>query len=479
MRASDIAAMCMQNLKRRRARTILTALGVMVGTASIVIMVSIGFGLSEQTERTLAQMGDLTLVQVYGNQGGMEGAQLDDEAIQTFEHINGVVAASGKLDLNNYSFSVRLKAGFGDRYEASWAQVVGLTAANLDAMGYTPMEGTQLSEAGSPSGSLGNPNQDAPAQALAGQWLAYNFRDSYRPEGSDYVDRYAYMYSSTGEYQENPTDMPPAFVDLLNDGPITLEITDWDGNVLASKSLVFTGVLKEDYSRGYETVEGLVMDVTVLKALVRQALDAQVSSQDFTGGSTNTNTYANAIVKVGSIDQVAAVEEAIGALGFNTYSMESVRKPMEEQAAQQQLVLGGLGAVSLFVAALGITNTMIMSVSERTREIGVMKALGCYVHDIKALFLAEAAAIGLLGGAVGCLVSFVVSTGMNLVARQSFTADDLVWALFGGDLARMSVIPWWLYGFAILFAMLVGLGSGYMPARKAVRISAIEAIRGV
>ena len=134
MRPSDIAAMCVQNLKRRRARTVLTALGVMVGTASIVIMVSIGFGLSEQTERTLAQMGDLTLVQVYGNQGGgADAAKLDDEAIQTFRHIDGVVAASGKFDLNNYSFSTRLKAGLSDRYQTYWANVVGLDAASNGA----------------------------------------------------------------------------------------------------------------------------------------------------------------------------------------------------------------------------------------------------------------------------------------------------------------------------------------------------------
>ena len=476
MRPSDIAAMCVQNLKRRRARTLLTALGVMVGTASIVIMVSIGFGLSEQTERTLAQMGDLTLVQVYGNQGGgSDAAKLNDEAIQAFRHIDGVVAASGKFDMNEYSFSLRLKAGPSDRYGTYWANVVGLDADSLDAVGYSPMRGSQIQPAAAATSAFSS--QDMPAEALAGQWLAYNFMDTYRPEGANQVDRYSFLYSDQGEYLGDEAEIPDPFIDLLECGPVTLEITDWDGNVLASQKIVFTGVLKEDYSRGWETSEGLVMDTAVLRSLVRRALDAQ-SSQDFTGGSTSTDTYSNAIVKVSGIENVAQVEEAIGAMGFNTYSMESVRKPMEEQAAQQQLLLGGLGAVSLFVAALGITNTMVMSVSERTREIGVMKALGCYVHDIKALFLAEAAAIGLLGGVAGCVVSMAVSVGMNLFSRQSFTTDDLAWAFIGGEAARMSVIPWWLYAFAVVFAMLVGLGSGYLPARKAVRVSAIEAIRG-
>ena len=66
-------------------------------------------------------------------------------------------------------------------------------------------------------------------------------------------------------------------------------------------------------------------------------------------------------------------------MGYSTSSMESIREPMEKEARQKQMMLGGLGAISLFVAALGITNTMIMSISERTREIGIMKSLGCYV----------------------------------------------------------------------------------------------------
>ena len=76
------------------------------------------------------------------------------------------------------------------------------------------------------------------------------------------------------------------------------------------------------------------------------------------------------------MEDVESVQAAIEAMGFDTNSMEDVRKPMQEQARQQQIFLGGLGGISLLVAAIGITNTMIMSIYERTREIGVMKVLG-------------------------------------------------------------------------------------------------------
>ena len=171
------------------------------------------------------------------------------------------------------------------------------------------------------------------------------------------------------------------------------------------------------------------------------------------------------------------VENDIKAMGYSTESMESIRKPMEKEARQKQMMLGGLGAISLFVAALGITNTMIMSISERTREIGIMKALGCYVTDIRVMFLSEAGAIGLIGGVIGCVISFIASVVVNLVSL-GFSPENILPAIIGGEgVSRVSVIPPWLLLFAVVFSVLIGLGSGYYPANKAVQIPALEAIK--
>lgn len=139
------------------------------------------------------------------------------------------------------------------------------------------------------------------------------------------------------------------------------------------------------------------------------------------------------------------------------------------------MMLGGLGGISLFVAAIGITNTMVMSITERRKEIGIMKALGWYVKDIRKLFLAEAGAIGLFGGLLGCVISLGISFFMNLAASRGempSLGDN-----FGGASSSMSVIPLWLLLFAVVFSVGIGLSSGYYPAHKAVKISALEAIR--
>jgi ABC-type antimicrobial peptide transport system permease subunit len=194
-------------------------------------------------------------------------------------------------------------------------------------------------------------------------------------------------------------------------------------------------------------------------------------------------TYSTVLVKAEDISLVTDIEAEIKGMGYYTYSMESMRESMEQSSRQVQLMLGGLGAISLFVAAIGITNTMIMSISERTREIGIMKALGCYVRDIRLLFLMEAGAIGLMGGIIGCIVSLLISVGINLVTMGvlsggSITAEMVLQALIGGEgVTRTSVVPLSLMGFAVVFSIFVGLVSGYYPANKAVKIPALEAIK--
>jgi ABC-type antimicrobial peptide transport system permease subunit len=134
-------------------------------------------------------------------------------------------------------------------------------------------------------------------------------------------------------------------------------------------------------------------------------------------------------------------------------------------------VLGGIGAVSLFVAALGITNTMVMSIYERTREIGVMKVLGAELPVIKKLFLFEAGMIGFFGGLLGLVLSYLISWLVNSVGVSLF---NIGW---GETTGGISFIPLWLSGAALVFATVVGIAAGFYPALRAMHLSALEAIR--
>lgn len=461
MQTHDLIRMCMQNLMRRKSRTLLTVLGVLIGCCSIVIMVSIGIGMKESQQKMLSEMGDLTIITVYPQSGGKQGAKLNDKAIAGISTLPGVEAATPRISAEDISF--RLYAGSDRRYLADYGSAAGVNADMIEKLGFKLLEGEPFPPA--PAGAVASTTE---SYALAGQYFEYSFKDTMRPDGYNTVDLYS-MYREDGTVGEPP----PAYFSAIGT-PLVLEVTLGEGGKTLSFPIAVTGRVKEDYSKGNETSQGLILDSKALLNILAQVKKAS-------GAALDANpSYASALIKVTDIGKVAEVEKNIKKQGFRTESMESIREPMEKEARQKQLMLGGLGAISLFVAALGITNTMIMSISERTKEIGIMKSLGCYVRDIRAMFLLEAGAIGLIGGLVGCVVSLIASIGMNLISagsQNSIASLQDALAALSATGSRISVIPPWLGAFAIMFSVFIGLGSGYYPANKAVGIPAIEAIK--
>ena len=217
------------------------------------------------------------------------------------------------------------------------------------------------------------------------------------------------------------------------------------------------------------------------------------------GGSSGTKVkgYDKVFDKEDAVNHVGEVEQMIKDIGYQTSSMTQYREDMQKQVASGQMMLGGLAAVSLLVAALNIANTMTMAIYERTKEIGVMKVLGCKLSKIRQMFLIESGTIGFIGGVIGCLFSVLISfvlnnftvwmqviTGwlMSIGVQVNFDASSFdVGAVFGmggmGGIGNISDIPAWLLLMALIFATVVGLLSGIAPANRAVKISALEAIR--
>ena len=456
MRKKDLFSLCIQNLLRRKSRTALTILGVVIGCCAIVIMVSIGIGSREAQDKMLSEMGDLTVINVYYyNYGGNDtNVSLNDASLDSFRAIPGVEVVTPKYQLYDLPFSIY--GGVGNRYKQSWASIFGMADGSLEALGYEMLEGDY-------------PTAEDVFPVVVGEKFAYNFMDTKRPDGYNMVRWWdsATWDEETGTY----TNLPDPYFDPYGT-QLEIQIDIGEGKKPIKQKLSVVGVMKEDYSRGWETSEGIIMrldDLILLRNQYRKATAYKSDKED---------TYENVTVKVRSIDLVGEVEETIQAAGYNTSSMESIRKPMEEEARQRQAMLGGLGAISLLVAAIGIMNTMIMSISERTKEIGIMKALGCHVRDIRTMFLSEAGMIGISGGVIGVIVSYIACIIMNLLS-SGMPIDSVRTALdiLGNVGSRMSVIPVWLALFGLVFSTLIGLISGYYPACKAVRISALEAIR--
>lgn len=168
------------------------------------------------------------------------------------------------------------------------------------------------------------------------------------------------------------------------------------------------------------------------------------------------------------MENVEELAQTIRSLGYDVYTNMEYINGMKKTLGMVQAVLGGIGAVSLLVAAIGIANTMMMAIYERTKEIGVMKVIGRVSKNIRQLFLLEAAFIGFIGGIAGNVLSLVISAVINVLVP-----GESLWGTEG----NISYIPVWLMLASMGFAVLVGMAAGYFPAVRAMKLSPLAAIR--
>ena len=464
MKISDEISLSARNLLRRKGRTALTLVGVVIGTCMVVLMISLGIAQTKTNEEMLQSWGDLTQVQIYayGTMMGSDGKPLylDDAAIANIKQIPHVAAATPYAQA--YNLEGEITAGRNGRYTSDIYNLIGIDPTALEPMGFALQSGSW------PTNTPAS-EKATKLQVLVGSSTGYNFQDSRKSYNSP--KRYRYE----GQTDANGKELPP-FVDIDKD-KMTLTIKTGEGSTEKSRSweLEIVGVLEPDGAKGYWTQSGIVLRIQDMKML-------QKLYNDMTKTKEESKSYDQVYVKVDDLSNVTDVETAIHDLGFtNTYSMNQQREEMQKQVMNSQMIFGGIAAVSLLVAAINIINTMTMAIYERTREIGVMKVLGCELGNIRTMFLLESSTIGFIGGLIGLGISLIASFVLNNLSTlgQGLDLSGLMGGGYymGGGGGTISIIPPWLMLAALVFATLVGLVAGILPANKAVKISALEAIR--
>jgi len=503
MTPKDLFRFSIDNLMRRKARTILTVIGVVVGVCAIVVMISLGIAVNRATDAMLQNWGDLTKIEVqrFGAQAGTPA--LDDAMVVQLSQMDNVVAVTPMYQ--TWEFYGTITTGTGGRFVNEGPMLVGVIPSALEPMGYTLRSGSWDIDT-----FLGRNR----IPVLIGEQVIFNFRDSRKSWGApgsqiwpEWDENWTTI-TNLPQYDENGVLLNPDdfFFDIMKVRlTYEMQIGIDDTTQLPrtrSYELVPVGVIAGG-SGDWIISNGIIMSIENIKFLENEFRRAtgQTSGggggggmtpgfpgRGGDGGTTTVEGYDTVYVKVNDVRNVANVETAIRQIGYQIYSMSEIRNQMQGQVAQTQMMLGGLAAVSLFVAALNIMNTMTMAIAERTREIGVMKVLGCRLRDIRSMFLIESGCIGFIGGAVGVGVSLLfgfllnhLTTILDFLGIQA--SIDLA-GFFGlGGLANqmpgmsLSVIPPWLIVLALVFATAVGLLSGISPANRAMRISSLEAIR--
>jgi len=176
-------------------------------------------------------------------------------------------------------------------------------------------------------------------------------------------------------------------------------------------------------------------------------------------------------IKAASLNDATQIVEQLQERGFEVQSLRTILDMINRAMVVLQTMLGSVGGLALFVASIGIANTMVMAVYERTREIGILKAIGASPGDIRALFMAEAAFIGLVGGIVGTIGGWLLGLGLNrlILAILRWREVPMEGTFF--------VVTGWLVALALVFATVVGLLAGLYPAARAARLDPLEALR--
>ncbi|MCY6353731.1 ABC transporter permease [Clostridium sp. ZS2-4] len=451
MNSIDLIRMGLKNLFRRKLRTFLTTLGIIIGTVSIVVTVSLGVGLKEFSRKQVMQWGNISVIDVRPQyRSGMmsrgehrnllKKADFDKiKKIRDVELICPIMNVNAKLISGRYSAQVN---------------ILGVKPEYMDKLGYEIEEGRLLR-----GGDKLN--------LVFGNKAALGFVKEGASENYDY-------------YPEDGKEMKPK-VKVLKDKMLLSFDPDYgikktlaeqmeeqadeqtkQKKVIPPHKIKGVGVLKEDFSYDYS----VFMSIDELKKL-KEEYDKKVDSR-----SKKIKGYESAKVKIKDVNKVKEAQQKIKDMGYEAYSLADQLSYIEKTTNIIQMVLGGIGAISLLVAAIGITNTMVMAIYERRKEIGVMKVIGASLKDIKKLFLFEATMIGLLGGTFGLIVSFLLSQGINVVGRSFMQGQGQL-----PEGTALSVIPLWLALGALGFTTIIGLISGYLPARKAMKLSALEAIK--
>lgn len=488
----DILQLALRNLRQAKLRAILTTMGVIVGVAVIVTMVSFGLGLQRNMLSRFKALDLFNEIQVFGrslssivsskaqsrpsrneNAGQDRRSRLkpdveptrplDDGAIAEISRIPGVAYVEPSLTLFTF-----IRAN-------SHSQIESIGGASV------PNAGSRFKEfiAGQ---MISSPNAD---EAVVSETFARDFG----------FEKPADAIGKTIEFLAAPTDAakqglaqtkeeaePPSFfgLPLEDDGG-----TDAGGSGLVAKTFRIVGVLNNEVKEGAGQggVRGLFPGARVyipLPAARQWAIEHRgpmtqvalaLARESGSLSQADTEGYDSAIVRVSDPVALTAVRNRLKELGFASFSIVDQLEQFRTVFLIIDSVLGLLGGISLLVASFGIANTMIMSILERTREIGIMKAIGAEDREIKLIFFVEAAVLGLCGGFLGVLAAWAIDAIANRVAYRFILKPQ------GASFVDFFSLPLWLTAGAIVFALIVSILAALYPAARAARIDPVRALR--
>ena len=434
MTLRDAIALAVRNLRQAKLRTFLTVLGVAIGIASLAGMVSLGVGLQDQFVDRFTRSGmfdSITVLPVQRELDGVLGSgrrrpgeiprkPLDDSTIaelSALEHVREVYP----------SIRIPIEVKYGET-----PQIVTASGVPMSARDHGPFQAIV-------HGSFFANESDAACMLSLDMARRFEDAEPGKTIGRELTLGYAAL-----------------------DGQMQVRRVEFKARVV--------GIVEREtgpFAMGGAAVSGVMLPLARAREINTSIVTSQRSLLRDRGSE---GPYQTIVVKVISPSRTQDVEERIRDLGYGAFSLHDALQNAKRGFLILDIILGLIGSIALAVASLGIMNTMVMSILERTREIGIMKAIGGSDGDVRRIFLIEASVIGFFGGVFGVLLGWTVGRVINFGANQYIVSQ-------GGTAGNLFSLPVWLIAAAIGFSVFVSLAAGVFPARRAARLDPIHALR--
>ena len=481
----DLVVISTGNLWRMKLRTFLTTSGVLIAIAAFVAMLSFGAGNQEQINNQFTKLGLFSTMQVYPkNKENVSDtttvAKLDQQALERIALVPGVNTVY-PYD----AFSVTAKVG--DSVLSTKAQALPIAAAqtklfsnlragssfdsndNREAM--VSLDFVKKAGFSSPDSIIGKRLMLSVRISVIDSGLSHILVDN----GESILSRLRRIHLDSlvnkdyrakvirGEANETIRRFLNGFINAQS---------------IVSDTLTICGVRGQDRV-GRMKIESIIIPTSSA---------ARFSSSGFSGnpadifsamssgtlfehaGDGGRKTYSQVTVDFDPKVTYKNIRDSVEAMGFRTFSFAAEFEQIQRAFLYFDLALGVIGLIALFTASLGIVNTMVMSITERRREIGVLKSLGADESDIRWLFLVESGVIGLLGTAAGILFGWTITRIVSAIAQEYMKREGI-------PPLDVFALPGWLILIALGVGISVSVLAGYYPAARAARVDPVEALR--
>jgi putative ABC transport system permease protein len=420
MTTKDQIRTALSNVGRRKLRSALASLGVVVGTLTIVIMVSLASGVRQQINRQFASIG---------------------------------------LDRLTVNPSGPGRGGFGPRrFDQMSPRKKIITAEDVKRWKETPGITEIVPEVNLP--------------ASVGLELKWNGTNQSVSMTGSFGMRGAF-------FQEQPKPIAGT-LDLAESGGIVLS----EGTVKAFgfSSNDFVGIIGKSVEAVLRTSRGEIQSYSLRVQGISQenqrnidvSVADRVAMKNWWFNSTNTlerEGYDSVSIRAADVTKAVDLTTQFRKEGYQVQSLEIVVEAANRIVTVITLMFTLIGSIALVVATIGIANTMVMAIYERTREIGILKAMGASRGEIRQMFMMEAGFIGLIGGVIGLLLGWLAGLVLNQAIAAYLRYRDLPMR------GHFFVVTLTLALGVIVFAMLIGLLAGLLPAQRAAKLDPLQALR--